>query len=189
MTLETPKSPAPSLSLHDRYRALAAGKRLQYLSGDGDWKDYDPLCHALNGASAWRVAPEETPSALYVANPATTHELAKLIVHCGCVPFNHLSGMLSQLSNICAGYVDQKRELEGHRGLRTSLIDIIILAKGCADASSSDGYLIDCTTSVIEEMERLRRESSIPRVRLSEDDQAAVARIITVLERVKQAAS
>lgn len=100
-----------SLSLLDRYRALADGKALQILETNGGWIDFDPGHHPLMLANEWRVKPDTASGYGYYTDSAIISELQSLIAHCGVSPSDTLAGLLSQLSYIISGYTLQKQRL------------------------------------------------------------------------------
>jgi hypothetical protein len=103
-------------NLRDRYRALADGEQLQWTvlpyQLEPEWHDYHPEQKnlAINGL-AWRVKPSPTSGYGYYTDSAIISELQSLVAHCGATPLDHLAGLLSQLSNIVAGYTLQKQRL------------------------------------------------------------------------------
>lgn len=100
-----------SLSLRDRYLNLADGKTLQWqCPNSSEWVDYDPAGYNIaSNIHAWRVKPE--PSVSGVVDNLTLRRLQELVAHAGAKPLDTLQGLLSQLSNICAGYTDHRKRI------------------------------------------------------------------------------
>jgi hypothetical protein len=116
---EAPASVVPIItpSIRNRYRALADGKTLQYIDPSTPasplWVDYDPavVCMATLIADPTIIFREKPDGAHLLVSKAVLNELQKLVAHAGAEPFDHLSGLLSQLSNIVAGAVLDRQQL------------------------------------------------------------------------------
>jgi hypothetical protein len=100
-----------TLSLQERYKALAEGRQLQLEDGfDGRWVDYDARKHPLNLANDWRIKPNVVEG--FTCNLELFDELKALVKHGGAAPFDHIGGVMSQLDNIVAGAAINARELD-----------------------------------------------------------------------------